>query len=254
MPSPSQSSIRAVSSRLGQRWWRCASALQTSQRWFGVCTPPSARARADLRMMAAYAWRRPAVAGWLSACEKVVADAEVTDHERGVGRAVEVADVVEPRGVLPRRERGQQSLRRRQQGSVVMTRAAWVDVPGNQAQGALGQLSRAGEGVDLRLGTRPARLAAAAVVDRRSRRRGSGCRPASAPVEQGVGVGSACAQVESQAVITAPAAVATPAAAMKLRRSMRACPFQVGSHSGDGKRFPTTRTPRPALGREGPTH
>ena len=66
MPSPSQSLIRAFSSRLGHRWFRCASALQISQRWLGVCTPPSASAVPDLRMIAAYWLRIAAVAGWSS--------------------------------------------------------------------------------------------------------------------------------------------------------------------------------------------
>ena len=44
-----------------------ASALQISHRWFGVCTPPVARERADRRMIAAYFSRAVAVAGWSSA-------------------------------------------------------------------------------------------------------------------------------------------------------------------------------------------
>ena len=97
-----------------------ASALQISQRWFGVCTPPSASDRADRRMIAAYFSRAAAVAGWSSCAQQVVAEAQVADDERGVRRAVQVADVVETARVLPVGQRVQQGVQRAEQGRAVM--------------------------------------------------------------------------------------------------------------------------------------
>ena len=60
--------------------------------------------------------------------QQVVTQSQIADHERGVGRAVQVADVVQTAGVLALREGGQQGLQRSEQGGVVVVLTTGIHV------------------------------------------------------------------------------------------------------------------------------